>query len=166
MIEFAFVATPFLMLFLAIFEMGLLLWTNQILEEALSQAARSLLTGRSTTMYTGSATANATAFRDAVCANTTSFIDCTKITIDVRNYANFANAQSGTAASNPIAGGALDTSSFGYSQPQPGQIVVVRAVMEYKLYFSQWSTALANIGTGKRGLIASTTFRSEPFPAS
>lgn len=166
LIEFAFVATPFLMLFLGIFEMGLLLWTNQVLEESLSQAARSLLTGQSTSLYKGSAAANATAFRDAICANSTSFLDCSKITIDVRRYANFAAAQSGTSSSSPIKGGALDTSGFGYSQPQPGDIVVVRAAMEYTLYFSQWSQALANIGTGKRGLVASTTFRAEPYTSS
>jgi pilus assembly protein Flp/PilA len=162
-IQFGIVATPFLAVLFAIFEMTMMLWTNQILEEALSQASRSLLTGQATAMYRGSASANTTAFRNAVCANASNFVDCTKLSVDVRNYANFASAQTGTASSSPVSGGAMNTSGFGYQSPQPGQIIVVRAALEYSLYFTTWSNALANIGTGKRALVASTTFRAEPF---
>jgi len=43
--------------------------------------------------------------------------------------------------------------------------VVVRAVLEYPLTFTSWSSSLANIGEGRRGIVASTTFRTEPFNA-
>lgn len=163
-VEFAFVATPFLMLLFAIVETALMFWTSQILEESLQQSARSLLTGQSRTLYTGSAAANATAFRNDICARApTALIDCDKLFIDVRSYNSFANAQTGTSGSNPVGGGALNTNGFTYSQPGADQIVVVRAALEYRLFMSQWSSALANIGGGKRGLVASATFRTEPF---
>jgi len=168
-VEFGFVALPFLMLLWAIFETALMFWTNQVLEEALSQASRSVLTGQSRDLYksTNPAT-NAEAFRDAVCARAPlGLIDCSKLSIDVRSYADFGAASSGTASNNPLAGRKLDTSSFSYSQPGPGQIVVVRAVLDYKLFLTVWaSEALANIGdpgSGRRGLVASVAFRTEPF---
>ena len=162
-IEFAIIATPFLMLLAAILETALMFWTSQALEEGVSQASRALLTGQSQTLYKGSASANATAFKNAICANAPGLIDCTKVTIDVRSYASFASANTGTAASSPVTSGALSTTGYGYTQPLPGQIVVVRAVLEYQLIFTQWTTALANLGSGKRAIVASATFRAEPF---
>jgi len=165
-VEFGFVALPFLMLLWAIFETALMFWTNQVLEEALSQASRSILTGQSRSLYTSNnAATNAAAFRDAVCAHASlGLIDCTKLSVDVRSYADFGAASSGTAKNDPLAGGKLDTSSFSYSQPASGQIVVIRAVLDYKLFLTSWaSTSLANIGSGHRGIVASIAFRTEPF---
>jgi len=166
MVEFALVLTPFLMLIFAIMETALMFWTSQILEEAVTQASRKLLTGQALTRYTGNATANSAAFRNDVCALApTSLIDCSKLTIDARAYTSFANAKAGTSSSNPVAGGALNTTGFGYNAAQAGQVVVVRAVLDYKLFFSQWSTALVNIGNGGRGIVATAVFRTEPFTA-
>jgi pilus assembly protein Flp/PilA len=160
-IEFGLVALPFFMLLAALVEMALLLWTSQVLEEGVAQASRSLLTGQSQSLYKGSATANTDAFRNAVCGSGTGLIDCSKLKIDVRTHSSFAAAQSGTGS--VVSGGALNTAGFGYSQPQPNQIVVVRAVLEYPLFFTQWSSALADLTGGKRAIVASSAFRTEPF---
>jgi Flp pilus assembly protein TadG len=164
-IEFAFVGVPFLMMLWAIFETALMFWTTQVLEESLSQASRSILTGESRSLYKGTAAANATAFRDAICAEAPlGLIDCSKLAIDVRPYASFNDASAGTAASNPIAGGTLDLRGFGYAPPTGDQIVVVRAVLDYPLFLTGWaSKGLANIGAGHRAIVASTAFRTEPF---
>jgi len=162
-VEFGFVATPFFMLLFAVIETGLMLWTNEILAEAVTATSRSLLTGQSRSIYNGSPAANAAAFRSNICSQAGAMVDCSKLVVDVRSYGSFSNAQTGTNASNPLAGGRYDTSGFSYSQPTSGQIVVVRAALEYSLYFTRWSTALANIGGGKRAIIVSATFRAEPF---
>lgn len=165
-VEFGLIAAPFLMLLWAIFETALMFWTNQVLEEALSQASRTVLTGQSRTLYASSnAATNAAAFRDAVCAQAPmGLIDCSKLSVDVRSYASFSTATSGTANNDPFAGGKLDTSSFSYSQPASGQIVVIRAVLDYELFLTSWASgSLANIGSGHRGLMASVAFRTEPF---
>ncbi|MBN9441665.1 TadE/TadG family type IV pilus assembly protein [Bosea sp. (in: a-proteobacteria)] len=163
-IEFGIVAVPFFALLFAIFETALMFWTNEVLEESLSQASRRLLTGQAVSRYTSSNPAvNAQAFRDDICAVAPmGLIDCSKLYVDVKVYTNFAGATSGT--SNPVANGALNTNGFSYNQPQPGQIVVARAVLDYHLFLTAWaSSALANIGSGHRALVATTTFRAEPF---
>lgn len=164
-VEFAFISFPFLILLAAILETGMMFWTSQVLEEAVAQASRKLLTGESHARYTGNAAANTIAFRNDVCAAAPGLVDCSKLTIDVRTYNSFANAKTGVDGSNPISAGGLNTTGFGYTQPQPSQIVVVRAVLEYSLYFTYWSSSLANIGSGRRGIIASATFRTEPYNA-
>jgi Flp pilus assembly protein TadG len=165
-VEFAFVAVPFFALLFAIFETALMFWTNQVLEESLSQVSRSLVTGQSRSIYTASTgAANAAKFRDDICTLAPmGLIDCSKLAVDVRVYSSFADASAGSSASNPISGGALNTSSFSYTQPQKSDIVVVRAVLDYKLFLTSWASAsLANIGPGRRGIVASAAFRAEPF---
>ena len=69
-VEFALVAVPFLALLFAIIELAMMFWTTQILEESLSQTARSLLTGQPQTRYTsGLATVTRDAFKIDLCAN-------------------------------------------------------------------------------------------------
>lgn len=168
-VEFAFVVVPFLMILFAIFETALMFWTSQVLEESLSQVSRSLVTGQSRTLYTGSTGAvNAKKFRDNICELAPlGLIDCSKLYVDVRVYDSFAST---AAAGDPLAGGSLDTSGFTYVQPQGNDIVVVRAVLDYKLFLTSWaSSALANIkpaGSGRRGIVVSMAFRAEPFVSS
>ncbi|OYW64491.1 MAG: hypothetical protein B7Z40_13695 [Bosea sp. 12-68-7] len=164
-VEFALISIPFMALLVAILETALLFWTSQVLEEAVSQTSRRLLTGEALTRYNGNAATNTQAFKNDVCANAPGLVDCSKLVIDVRTYNSFANAKNGTDGTNPISAGGLNTTGFGYNAPQPQQIVVVRAVLEYPLYFTYWSASLANIGSGRRGIVASTTFRTEPFNA-
>lgn len=164
-IEFGLIGIPFFMLMFAILETALMFWTSQVLEEALTQTSRRLLTGEALTRYaTGSAADKTAAFKTDLCANAPGLVDCDKLTVDVRSYASFANARTGTDESNPVSGGNLNVSGFGYTPPQPSQIVVVRAVLEYPVLLSGWNSALVNIGTDKRALVATMTFRTEPFP--
>jgi len=163
-VEFAFISIPFLMLLVAILETALMFWTTQVLEEAMSQTSRTLLTGEALTRYTNPATNTAT-FRNDICAAAPGLVDCSKLVIDVRSYTSFAGAKTGVDSSNPITAGGLNTTGFGYNPPQPGQIIVVRAVLEYPLYFTYWSSSLVNIGSGRRGIVATATFRTEPFNA-
>ncbi len=165
-VEFAFISIPFMMLLAAILETALMFWTSQILEEAVSQTSRTLLTGESIGRYPGKDAAVKTdSFKQDVCAAAKNTVDCDKLIIDVRAYTSFAGAKTGIDGSNPITAGGLNTTGFGFNQPQPSQIVVVRAVYPYSLYFTYWSSSLVNIGSGRRGIVASATFRTEPFNA-
>lgn len=172
-IEFGFIAIPFFMLVFAIIEIALLFWTNQELETAVSQISRRLLTGEAQQRYNNTDPAqNTEKFKQDICDFASVLVaDCMqKLSVDVRTYASFDAAQTGTAESSPLQGGALNTDGFGYTQPQGRQIVVVRAVLAYPVLFSGWSSALVNITSTKDGeptkehaLIASTAFRTEPF---
>lgn len=164
-VEFALIAVPFLMLLAAIIETAMMFWTSQVLEESVSQTSRRLLTGEALARYNKTGPENTAAFKNDVCASSPGLVDCSKLVIDVRTYSSFAGAKTGVDGSNPITAGGLNTTGFGYNSPQPQQIIVVRAVLEYPLFFTSWTSSLANIGQGRRGIVASTTFRAEPFTA-
>jgi pilus assembly protein Flp/PilA len=159
-IEFALIAGPFFLLFFAIVETVMMLWTNAVLEQAVSEASRAVLTGTSRTRYTAEdSAANTRAFTQAICNYAPGFIDCERLRVDVRSYASFEEAAAGSAPSN----GVLNTSSFAYRQPRAGEIVVVRGVLEYSAFLTQWSNVFASDDGSRRVLVASTAFRTEPF---
>ncbi len=158
-VEFALVATPFFMLLMAIFELAMLLWTNEIMEEAVFQSSRIILTGEAMTRYPNPATAAAD-FRNDVCARMRLVSNCTsRLRVDVRTYTSFATAQ----ANKPVTGGVLNTGAFGVQPVQPNQIAVVRAVLSYPIYMSSWNRAFADLSNGERALMATMSFRAEPF---
>ena len=87
-VEFGLVVVPFLGLLLTIIETGFVVWTSEGLQTAVSDAARNLLTGAVQTQ----AIATADQFRTTyICPATgprilPSFIDCSKLIIDVRSF--------------------------------------------------------------------------------
>lgn len=162
-VEFGLIAPLFLGLIFGILEVALTFWSTQILETAVSNAARSIYTG---SFQTG--TANVTPldqqkalakFKDSVCANVAGVFDCKKrVSVDVQRYTNF----SGTTITPPVKNGVYDTSSYGYNPPGPNEICVVRASLEYPVFVNMFGYS-TGLRSGNRLIMASSTFRTEPF---
>jgi Flp pilus assembly protein TadG len=153
------VALPFFMVLFAVIETAMIFFTAQVLETAVANASRSIMTGQALAKYPNPATALAN-FKNDVCANVTTLIDCqAALQIDVKSFTSFATANALATTS----GGNLDTSAFGYQVPGPNQIFVVRAVMAYPLYVPAWNQSLAKLNGNKRAIVASAAFRTEPF---
>ncbi len=178
-VEFGLVIVPFLGLLLTIIETGFVIWTSEGLQTAVSDAARNLLTG------TAQAQAIATAdqFRTTyICPATgarvlPSFIDCSKLIIDVRSfpvpatYSVFAT---------------LDVANDFYAANAPrqfcpgnaGAITVVRVAYPMPLFLpsivgttnSAISMLTAGLVAGVPGttgyshlLLATSVFQAEPY---
>src|ERR1041385_3492728 len=85
-VEFALVAAPFIALIAAIFQVGLIIYATQSLQNATAAASRLILSGQA---QTGNMTASQ--FGQAVCDNTSVFT-CSGLMVDVRTYQSFAGA--------------------------------------------------------------------------
>ncbi len=158
-IEFGFVALPFFALMFAIIETAMMFWSSQVLEEAVSTSARKILTGEHQTLYPNPTIAG-TKLKEAVCARVVAIFDCNAaVKIDVQTFTSYANAQA-----NSVNAGAMDTSTFAFNPVGPNQITLVRAAMEYSLLFPSFNNSMANLTSGKRAIVASIAFRTEPYP--
>jgi Flp pilus assembly protein TadG len=159
-IEFGLVVLPFLALLFAILETALVFFAGQVLETAVGDASRLILTGQAKTQ-------NLTAeqFKDRVCARIPALFNCKALVqVDVRAFGDsFASATVGS----PIQSGRLHWGTGNgaplYSNPGDRQIVVVRAAMEYPIYIKFFGQTMANLSNGTRLIMASATFRNEPF---
>src|SRR4051812_45165105 len=84
-IEFALVSIPFISLVFAIMETGIVFFAGQILETAVGDTARTILTGQAQT-----ASVSQSQFKDSVCSRLIILFDCQNgIYLDVKTYTSF-----------------------------------------------------------------------------
>lgn len=176
-IEFAMISVPFMGILFAIFETAFVFFATEALETAVSEAARTVMTGQVQGM---ASVTNAAQFKDQLICNPAaprvsmlpSFIDCTKLIVDVRRVTGntFANADMTKAfITNPT-----ET----YDPGGASCVVVVRAAYPMPVYLSILSTTgMSANGTVTSGqtswngsmvhmLLGTAAFRNEPFPGT
>jgi Flp pilus assembly protein TadG len=154
-IEFAVVAMPFFAMMFAIIETSLSFFASQLLETAVGDAARMVMTGQAKNF-------DAVTFKTQVCNRIPSIIDCAGgVKVDVRPYDEFSAAD----MSKPLVGGNV-VFPPGFPTFDPGvggQIIVVRATYEMPVYTNFYGKGVANTNNQKLLIMATSAFRNEPF---
>lgn len=151
-VEFAIVGAPFFALLLVIFETAIVLFTDISLQNGVTAASRLIRTGQAQTMSLES-------FRSVVCKNVFTYMDCSKIRLNVTK-----------STSQPPTG--IDISAADDDTPQAWQQsaasdwVLVQAYCDWRLFLPVLSR-LGNRTNGEgeevRRLTAGALFRNEPF---
>ena len=174
-VEFGLVAIPFLALLFAIFQTALVVFTGQVLDTALQDSARLIMTGQAQSMTA----ANFATGPNGVCSRITAIFDCAgaynagTLQIDIRSPSSFTNAvlTPPTVSGNSINWGTSNGAPL-YSNPGTSQIVIVRAAFLEPIYMSfpvtfmgsNMDSGLKTAGSTTSRLILSTVaFRNEPF---
>ena len=167
-VEFGFVAVPFLVLLMALLEIGLVFFGNITLEHAVAQASRLIRTGQAQDRGL-----TATSFKTEVCKHVSGLFDCEKgLKVDVQRFDSFTSVPQNL--SDPLDGNKELRDDFGYNPGAAGDIVVVRAFYEWGLtsVFSNFYvyafgpdsySGLSNMAGGNRLLVGTAAFRNEPF---
>jgi Flp pilus assembly protein TadG len=154
-VEFGLVALPFFGLMFAIIETAMVLFAGQVLETAVADSARLIMTGQ-----TQAKSYNQTTFKASVCATLNTLFDCANnLYIDVKTYNSF----SGVAFTTPLDSNGNLVNNFNYQPGAASDIVVVRFMYPWPIYVSLFGTGLANMANSQRLLVATAAFRNEPF---
>lgn len=156
-VEFALVAAPFLALLMGTMQTFLVFFADQQLQTIVTQTSRLILTGQAQNQGLSQS-----AFAQKLCANVKILFTCGNIMIDVQAYSAFSatNAATPTLAYN---GSGQVTNTWQYNPGNPGQIVVVRAMYQWPVFLGPLGFNLSNLGNGDRLLMASATFKNEPY---
>ena len=155
-VEFAIVVIPFMALLFAIMEIALVFFAGQVLETAVADSSRLIMTGQAQTGGFDQAR-----FKTEVCNRVLGLFDCQgNVQIDVQKYASFGGANLTKPLDN---NGNVDSSSFGYNPGGACDIVVVRVIYEWPTFVRQLGLDLADLPNGKRLLMSTVAFRNEPF---
>jgi Flp pilus assembly protein TadG len=174
-VEFGLVAIPFLALLFAIFQTALVVFTGQVLDTALQDASRLIMTGQAQSMTA----ANFAIGPNGLCSRITALFDCVgaynagTLQIDIRSPSTFANAvlTPPTVSGTTINWATSDGKPL-YSNPGSSQIVVVRAAYLEPIYLSfpvsfmgaNMDARMRTSGSTTSRLILSTVaFVNEPF---
>lgn len=157
-VEFALVAGPFFLMLLAIFETGLMMFSEYVIENGTAKAARMVRTGQ-----VQNANMTASQFKQIVCGDISAFLDCEdRLYVDVRNFTSF----SGITKPNAInSDGELSDdvkAKANFSPGKPLDVVTVNVYYDWQL-FTPGLSHMANLANGRRLLTAGAAFRNEPF---
>ncbi|WP_420131629.1 TadE/TadG family type IV pilus assembly protein [Rhodopseudomonas sp.] len=154
-IEFAIVAPIFFGLLFAIIETAFMFFAGQVLETAVQDSARLILTGQAQT-----ASYSSSQFKTALCGKLTSLFDCNGVYVDVRSYGSDFSTVSIT---QPIDSNKNFVNNMQYSPGTAGQIVVVRAFYQWPLFVTGLGYNISNLAGNQRLLSATAAFRNEPY---
>ena len=153
-VEFALVAFPFFALLLVIFESAIVMFTDISLQNGVTAASRLIRTGQAQTKGL-----SATAFKQVICDNVASYIDCSKIRLDV--------TKSSTAVITGIDQQTVDDEKTPerWQTSGPSDWVLVQARYDWKLFIPELSM-LSNYKNGDEKMYRMTAgalFRNEPY---
>jgi Flp pilus assembly protein TadG len=161
-VEFALVSVPFFALTFAIMETALVFFAGQYLETVTADSSRLILTGQAQTQGLSQSQ-----FVNQICGKIVALFSCSNLIVDVQTYAGFSNANT----SLPLSNGQLTFPSNAQGQPQTsfqpgtaGDIVVARVMYEWPVWvWFPGLSSLSNMSNKKRLLMATATFRNEPY---
>ena len=160
-VEFALVGMPFFALVCALFEAGLLLLSQQTLDNAMDYAARTVFTGAFQEGYDGTPAADR--LRKAVCSQVTTF-PCADVLIDVTTSSTFA-ARSLTSPYDAATKSVADGFGKKFQCPMGNDVVTVRAAVTVPRYFGVMDPDVMAIGKTARLIVSTMIFRAEPYAA-
>lgn len=156
-VEFALVATPFIALLVALIQTFLVFFAQQLLETAVNQSSRQILTGQAQAQNMTQAQ-----FATLVCSNLPILFNCNNLMIDVEVAGSWTGASTG-APSLTFDNKGNVTNTWQFSPGSPGDIVVVRIMYQWPVFMGPLGFNLANLPNGNRLIMASTAFQNEAY---
>ena len=161
-VEFALIATPFLALLAAMIQTFLLFFAQSLLENAVRVSARQILTGQVQTADASLTQAQAmAAFKQTVCNNAAVLFTCTGLMVDVQVANNWSSANAGMPILTYDANGNVNN-TWQFNPGNAGDIVVVRVMYLWPVFFGPIAFNMANQANGSREIMASAAFQNEP----
>ncbi|HTZ36190.1 MAG TPA: TadE/TadG family type IV pilus assembly protein [Stellaceae bacterium] len=155
-VEFAIVGSCFVMMLLAAFEFGYMLFVQSALDNAARDAARLIRTGQA--QNSSNAT---TTFQTLLCNEVSTIIGCSNIVYQAQVFNNWTAAQS--AVNTPPQRNTNGTFvSAGFSAGTAGQIMVVTATYNYP-FLTPWIASLLGGGSDTALLMSTVVFQNEPY---
>jgi len=156
-LEFAIVAAPFIALILAAMQTALAFFAGQVLESAVVDSSRQILTGAAQ-----NANMTQSGFANTVCSKVQALFNCGKLMIDVQTVNSFAAANTALPTLTYDGSGNV-TNNWAFQPGNPGDIVVMRVMYQWPVVLGPLGLNLSNQSNGNLLLMATATFKNEPY---
>jgi Flp pilus assembly protein TadG len=154
-VEFGLVVAPFIALLFAILQTVLVFFAGRVLDTAVAQSARLILTGQAQDQGFSQS-----AFANAVCGKIYALFTCGNLMIDVQTASSFSNANTSTPTLTFNGSGSV-TNNWQYQPGNPGDMV--RVMYQWPVFLGPLGFNLSNLGNGKRLLTSTAAFKNEPY---
>lgn len=157
LVEFALVAAPLIALLLAILQTSFVYFAQQSLETTAEAASRILMTGQAQ-----QGGYNQAKFKQSVCGVLSIPLQCSNLMIDITQAATFSGANTGKPTITYDKYGNI-TNTWSYSPGGARTIVVLKLMYIWPVQVGPLNFDLSNSGNGKRLLVATSVFETEPY---
>ncbi len=128
-----------------------------MLDQTTEEASRYILTGQAQTSNMSQA-----AFATWVCGKTFALFDCNNFMINVQSYSDFDSASTATPTVSFDNQGQV-SNTWNWSLGSSGDIVVVQIMYQWPVLPGPLGFNLSNLSNGKRLLVSTAIFKSEPY---
>jgi Flp pilus assembly protein TadG len=156
-VEFALVAAPFIALLFALLQAMSVFFAGRLLDVAVTQAGRQILTGSAQT-----SNMTASSFATAFCQNVYALFNCNNFMINVQSSASFATANVSVPTLTFDSHGAV-TNPWQFSPGNANDIVVVQVMYQWPVFLGPLGLNLSNLSNGNRLLVSTNVFKNEPY---
>jgi Flp pilus assembly protein TadG len=156
-VEFGLVVAPFIALLFAIFQTTLVFFAGRVLDTAVAQSSRLILTGQAQDQ-----SMTQSAFATALCGKVYALFTCSKLMVDIQTSSSFSNANTASPTLTFDKNGNV-TNAWQYQPGNAGDIVVIRVMYQWPVFGGPLSFNLSNLSNGNRLLMASAAFKNEPY---
>jgi Flp pilus assembly protein TadG len=161
-VEFALIATPFLVLIAGLIQTFLLFFAQSVLENAVRASTRQIMTGQVQTADASlGMTAGQAAFQQTVCNNANVLFTCAGLMVDVQVANNWSSANTGMPPLSYNSSGQV-SNAWQFNPGNAGDIVVVRVMYLWPVFFGPLAFNWGNQANGTREIMASAAFQNEP----
>ncbi len=156
-IEFAILAPPFLATLIAILEVTIFLFAQQVLQNAATEAGRLFMTGQAQNSDT-----TQTQFQSDVCPMISALFTCSALMVNVQTYSNFSGANASEPTLTFNSQGQV-TNSWSYTPGSPGDVMVVQLIYQWPIVSGPLGYVLSSLGNGYTEMMGVSAFRVEPY---
>lgn len=156
-VEFAICAGAFVALLLACAQTGIIYFMQQSLQTAAEAGTRYIMTGQAQ-----NASMTASQFRNYVCGQTLPVLDCNNLMVDVRPATSFSSVDPSRPSITYNSAGQV-TNNWQFDMGSAGSIMTVRVMYLWTTPLGSLNLDFSDGRTGKRLLMGSMVFKSEPF---
>jgi Flp pilus assembly protein TadG len=156
-VEFGLILAPFIAVLFAIFQTTLVFFAGRVLDMAVAQSARLILTGQAQDQGMTQAT-----FANAVCGKIYALFNCSGLMIDVQTASSFSSANT-SMPTLTFNGQGQVSNTWQYQPGNPGDIVVVRVMYQWPVFLGPLGFNLSNLSNGNRLLMSAAAFKNEPY---
>ena len=162
-IEFAILSTLFFPLLVAVFDVALIAFADQLMNKAAQNAARKIQIGEISEDRGGEA-----AFRNQLCTDTLGFFNCEDFRLQVDVFDDFSSAtvEMIDAGDSGEDEGESEEIEENFELGGPEEIVVIRVIYDWPFMLAAPMRTSAQSGDNTARLVATTVVRNEPGPES
>lgn len=156
-VEFALIAPPFFATLIAIFEVTLFLFGQQLLQNAAVESGRLFMTGKAQNSNT-----TQTQFQNDVCPMISALFNCSALMVNVQSYTSVSGASASAPTLTFNADGTV-SNNWSYDPGTPGELMVVQLIYQWPIISGPLGYVLPNLGDGYAEMMGVSAFRVEPY---